>query len=169
MLAITPTEFELRVKEWLDSMSGTIEDYRSEHEEPMLGMDGVYEIDVTVRFSILGADFTVLIECKRWSDRVKRSIVTDLQHKKNSVGAQKAMIVSTSGFQSGAVECAKSNGIALIEVREGGFSYRTRDYHGTTPDHLDGRGFELWSISALSEGRTRERLLGSEDSDISII
>ena len=34
-------------------------EYRSEHREIIPGADGEYEIDITVRFSALGADYIV--------------------------------------------------------------------------------------------------------------
>lgn len=43
-----------------------------------------------------------------------------------SVGAQKAVLISTAPFQRGAIEFAKTHGIALVLVTEGRFTFATR-------------------------------------------
>lgn len=44
-----------------------------------------------------------------------------------SLGAQKGILISTSNFQSGAIEYAKTHGIALIQMTEAGTNIETRD------------------------------------------
>lgn len=59
---LTPREFELVVKNNLDALSGELTDYRSEHREVLEGMDGEYEIDITLRFTAFGgASFLTLV------------------------------------------------------------------------------------------------------------
>lgn len=118
-LELTPRQYELEVKALLDGLSMGLIDYQSEHREIVVGADGEYEIDITARFTALGANFLTLIECKRYSKPVEREKVQVLYSKLQSVGAQKGMIFSTSGFQSGASEFAEVHGIALIELVDG--------------------------------------------------
>ncbi|MBQ3561321.1 MAG: restriction endonuclease, partial [Oscillospiraceae bacterium] len=59
---------------------------------------------------------TILIECKKYRNSVKKEVVNALQAKLQSLGAQKGIIISTSGFQSGAVQYAEKHGIALWQV-----------------------------------------------------
>ena len=54
---LSPEEFELFTKRMLDAASSGLHEYRSEHREIIPGADGEYEIDITVRFSALGADY----------------------------------------------------------------------------------------------------------------
>ncbi|MGH7147819.1 MAG: restriction endonuclease [Nitrospiraceae bacterium] len=129
-IQLTPEQFELEVKAILDGLGLDLHGYESQHREVVEGHDGEYEIDVTVRFGALGADFLVLVECKHYKNSVKREIVQSLHSKLLSVGAQKGMVFSTSGFQSGALEFAKAHGIATIQVAEGRTSYFTKSLSG---------------------------------------
>jgi restriction system protein len=121
--ALSPEEFELLVKGMLDAGSGGLVGYRSRHRESIVGSDGEYEFDVTVRFSAIGADYLTLVECKYYKNRVNRERVQALWAKVQSVGAHKGIIFATAGFQSGAIEFAKSHGIALVAVADGRSSY----------------------------------------------
>jgi restriction system protein len=103
----------------LDEDGGGLVDYRSCHREVVEGSDGEYEIDVTVRFSAMGADYLTLVECKHHRNRVKRELVQALWTKVQSLGAHKGIMFSTAGFQSGAIEFAKAHGIALVHVADG--------------------------------------------------
>lgn len=77
------------------------------------GSGGEYEFDAVAEFSIFdGARIVVLVECKRYNRPVERDVILSLSSKLYDVGAQKAMIFSTAGFQKGALEFAASNGIA---------------------------------------------------------
>ncbi|MFZ0751392.1 MAG: restriction endonuclease, partial [Pyrinomonadaceae bacterium] len=83
--------------------------------------DGVYEIDVTARFEVLGAQFLVLIECKHHKNPIKRDVVQLLHDRVRAVGAHKGMIFSTGRFQRGAIQFARAHRIALIQIIEGSF------------------------------------------------
>ncbi len=124
--AITPEDFELLVKGIIDAAAGGLVDYRSEHLASLSGGDGDYVIDVVASFTALGAQFVVLVECKRQSRDVEREVIQVLHSKLQSLGAQKAMLFSTSGFQSGAIEYAESHGIALVQVATGISNWHTR-------------------------------------------
>ena len=68
----------------------------------------------------------VLVECKRNGRPVEREELLALEAKRVDVGAHKAMIFSTGGFQSGALQYAESRGIATITFLDGDFLYETR-------------------------------------------
>jgi restriction system protein len=117
---ITPEEYELQVKMWLESVAGELDSFSANHREVLSSADGEYEIDVVVRFKALGGvQFKALVECKKHKSPIKRELVQALHQKQQSVGANKALLVSTSDFQSGAVEFAKAHGIALIRLLSG--------------------------------------------------
>ncbi len=98
-----------------------------------MGVDGEYDFDATVRFSMGGMNFLVLAEAKRHKNPVKRELVQVLNDKLRSVGAQKAVMISTAPYQSGALEYAKVHGIALVTVTEGRFTYETKAAYGVPP------------------------------------
>ena len=131
---ISPTEFELLIKEYLDSVGKDIKNFNSNHNSHIERSDGEYQIDVYVEFEVLGAVFKVLIECKRHKAEIKREVVQLLYDKLRATGAQKGMIFSTSGFQSGAYKFADEHGIALIRVIEGRYTYVTKAAGGQSYD-----------------------------------
>jgi restriction system protein len=121
---ITPEQFELQVKSWLESVSIPLEEFKAVHLDKLNGLDGEYTIDVTVRFKALaGAQFLTVVECKKHKNSIKREVVQALREKQLSLGAQKAMIFATADFQSGAIEYAGKHGIALVQIVNGAARY----------------------------------------------
>jgi restriction system protein len=132
-LILTPHEFELAVKAILDASGITLESYKSEHLQSVTGVDGEYVIDVTVRFSALGADFLVLVECKHEKRKTERQDVQVLHDKVQSVGAHKGMLFSTAGFQEGAIQYAVTHGIATVQLASGETTWFSRSLGPSTP------------------------------------
>ena len=123
---ITPAEFERFVAELFGSVATEVEDLdgpRAGHDQ---GVDGSYVFDATVRFTVAGLQMLVVVEAKRHGRSVERSYVQILHDKLRSVGAHKAVLVSTASFQRGALDYAGVHGIALVTVTEGRFLFHTR-------------------------------------------
>lgn len=141
---LTPAEFEEFVTSLFDSLelSGAIANLRVETHEVIRGTDGTYDFDGTVRYELGGMDFLIVVEAKRHKNPIKRETVQVLHQKLQSVGAHKAVLVSTAPFQQGALDFALVHGIALVTVTEGRFTYKTR---GAAP------------LPALSRERAQER------------
>lgn len=125
-LELSPEEFELEIKRILEEEGLGLPEFESRHHEEIAGTDGNYVIDVTVRFEALNADFLVLIECKRHSSPIKRSLVQVFAEKIRSTGAQKGIMFATTDFQKGAVEYAGAHGIALVTVHDGRTAFVTK-------------------------------------------
>lgn len=124
---ITPEEYELQVKAWLEEAQDGLTKFKMEHLKKIEGDSGDYEIDVTAEFEIFGgAELKVLIECKRYSSPVKRDVIMVLESKLRDSSAHKGMVFSTSGFQSGALQYAGKRGIATIGFQEGKYNYETK-------------------------------------------
>ncbi len=66
---------------------------------------------------MLGIDYLTLVECKCWNQRVGRDKVAALKAALDDIGAQQAIVVSTVGFQKGAIRYAKSKKIALFLIQ----------------------------------------------------
>lgn len=115
---ISATEFELFCLETLKAYAEKekLNDFTIKHNQKIKSDDGIYQIDVLVEYTALGTKNTILIECKKYRNSVKKEVVNALQAKLQSLGAQKGIIISTSGFQSGAVQYAEKHGIALWQV-----------------------------------------------------
>lgn len=85
------------------------EGYRVE-ESLSRGADG--GIDLRLR----RADETVVVQCKRWRTKpVGASIVREIFGLQNAEGAQRAIVVTTSGFTPDAQSFARAQGIELID------------------------------------------------------
>lgn len=90
----------------------------------VVGQDGAYSFDVTAQFKAFGgASIKVVVECKKHAHPIKRELVQVLNDKKRSVGAHKAILVATAPFQSGAIEYASTNGVALVQIVAGSAMY----------------------------------------------
>jgi hypothetical protein len=130
---ISPAEFEQFVVDALSSMGGDLENYTVTLHETIVGGDGTYDFDATVRYSAMGMSFLLVVEAKQHSYPIKRQDVQVLKQKKDSVAAQKAALFSTAKFQSGAVSFAIAHGIALVYITEGRLTFETRSRDGHPP------------------------------------
>lgn len=129
---ISPSEFEQFVAEQLiESAYPHVDDLRVTHHEKITRPDGSYDFDATIRFSVAGMSFLVLVEAKLHKNPIKRELVQILHQKIQSVGAHKGVMVSTTPYQSGALKFAIEHGIALVTVTEGRFLYEARAVQGT--------------------------------------
>lgn len=132
-IKLTPKQYELEVKRILDATGYPLAGYTSKHLDSIDGTDGDYIFDVTVRFSALGADFLVLVECKHEARKVERQAIQVLHSKMQSVGAQKGMLFSVSGFQAGAIQYADTHGIALVQLANSKTAWMTKSMEPTPP------------------------------------
>lgn len=130
---ITPQEFEQFVAEVLRASTPGLEQFHVQPHEKIAGTDGVYDFDATVRFVIAGMEFLTVVEAKRHSNPINRELVQVLHSKAQSVGAHKAVVISTAPFQRGAITFAKTHGIALVMVSEGRLGFETRSASPQAP------------------------------------
>jgi hypothetical protein len=137
---ITPAEFEEYVVELLKQTAPAVDDLRVTLHERIAAADGSYDFDATVRFALGGLAFLTLVEAKRHRDAIKRELVQVLHAKLESVGAQKALMISTAPYRRGALHYAAEHGIAT--VTEGRFTFHTRS---------------AVSVPALTRAEARER------------
>lgn len=73
-----------------------------------------YEIDIAFEMSLSeGLYLLVIVECKSHRRPVDRAVVQRLLQVRDDISAHKAMVISSNGFQSGAVRLAEKNRIAL--------------------------------------------------------
>jgi len=124
---LSPEEYERQVVSWLRASAGTLESFEVQHLRHLSGVGGDYEFDAVAEFTLLqGARIIVLVECKRYSQPVERDHVLALWAKLQDVRAHKAMMFATCGFQSGALQYARTYGIATVAFVERKFLYETR-------------------------------------------
>jgi hypothetical protein len=132
---MTPAEFEGFVTSLFEAIekNGLITNLQIQNHEVIQGLDGEYDFDATVRYELAGMAFLVLVEAKLHKNSIKREVVQILHQKLLSVGAQKAVLISTAPFQNGALQFALAHGVALVTVTEGRFTYVTRNAGDTPP------------------------------------
>lgn len=87
-LEISAAEFERLVRDWIIKQSGELTSLEVKHDVKVEAYDSTYQIDVLAKFqAFAGAEFTVLIECKKYRNAVERELVQVLHDKVRSVGA----------------------------------------------------------------------------------
>ena len=82
-----------------------------------------HEIDVSFELTVAGLRFLIVAECKRYKRRVGIDDVMEFAYRIRDIGAHKGVLVTTSGFQDGAIDVAKSEGIGLLIAARGTLHY----------------------------------------------
>lgn len=103
------------------------------------GVRSTHDIDVLVTSQYVGFDITWIVECKRWKKPVNKLHVLGLREIVADVGADRGILLSESGFQSGAAEAAKLTNIQLTSLAdlaknagESVYAMRLRDLYDRT-------------------------------------
>ncbi len=164
---IAPEEFEVLVKSWFEKVGHTMESFEVAHLETLPGADGEYTFDVTIRFkAFLGAQFLVLVECKKHTNPVKREVIQVLNDRLRSVGGHKGFVVATTSFQSGTIEYARKHGIALVQVVSGAVMYiqATADRENL-PFPPDSPRFVGCHFSLSPDGRVSFEFINEDDAN----
>lgn len=102
------------------SLESGVHTTKLEHDVDLQGRDAIHQIDVLWEFEVGGFKYTTIIQAKDWAtqkvDQGKllqfKCILTDLPNQ------PRGLVVARKGFQSGAIEFAKRNGILIYELRE---------------------------------------------------
>ena len=169
-LEITAAEFERLVRDWILKQGGELTSLEVKHDVKVEAYDSTYQIDVLAQFqAFAGAEFIVLIECKKYRNAVERELVQVLHDKVRSVGAHKGMLFTTTGFQSGAIKYAKAHGIALVSIIEGAATYETRSAYPVAAQDLAWLNlpkFALWHVGENDAGNISMKSLGRASTEI---
>ncbi|EKO3971886.1 restriction endonuclease [Vibrio fluvialis] len=92
--------------------------WKAEIEKDIEGVRGTHEVDVFVTFKQHGIDCRWVIECKCWNSSVPKEKVLALQSIVDDIGADKGVLVSKEGFQSGAIKQSQKSNIFLTSLDE---------------------------------------------------
>ena len=82
------------------------------------GVRTSHAVDVVVKSQHVGFEITWLVECKYWSTPVTKVHVLALREIVSDTGADRGIILSESGFQSGAVEAANLTNVQTSSLAE---------------------------------------------------
>ena len=107
-----------KYEDWRDYQGAVAEVFRqlgcsAEVDKTVTGARGQHDIDVYVTFEKFGHECRWIIECKLWSRPVPRSHVHTLHNIVQNIGADRGLIFSETGFQSGARTAAQNTNILL--------------------------------------------------------
>ncbi len=106
------------------------------HQRDLIAPDGSeYNIDLHYTFNIENFEYLTIIECKHWNTSISRDLVLTLDSKRNSLKAHKAIMVTSKGFQSGAITFAKNNSIGLIKITQNGDIEIYSNFSGNYDDY----------------------------------
>jgi hypothetical protein len=86
--------------------------------ETIVGARQADEFDVVVDMTSLGISGLWVIECKDGSSRVKKDVVLTLCSRVENAGADKGIMVSSSGYQSGCWDAVRNRNILLLTTRQ---------------------------------------------------
>jgi hypothetical protein len=119
-LAGAPQQYELLVSELLEARLRDelpVTRFRVFRDKIYPGKSGhAHQIDVSAELEVAGAFILIPVECKLYSRKVGIDDVMEFATRIDDIGAHKGIIVTTNGFQKGAVQLAQSKGIALVRA-----------------------------------------------------
>lgn len=90
----------------------------AETDETIVGARGKHAVDVVVRGCRAGVNFLWIVECKWWNRRVPKAAVLTLSGVMLDVGADRGIMLSHKGFQSGAPAMARKSNITLTSLED---------------------------------------------------
>lgn len=82
------------------------------------GVRATHNIDVWVTFTRYGLNHRWVVECKHWKSAVPKEKVMALASVVQDVGADRGILLSESGFQSGAFHAAEKTSITLTSSED---------------------------------------------------
>lgn len=138
---------------------------RVTHNQHVTGASGhKHQIDVFAEVRVAGITFRIAVECKFYSHRVGVDDVLEFSSRLQDISAHKGIVVTTVGFQEGALHVARSRGIALVKVGKAARRTRTAPWETmlSSPSLLQqetpGEVFTRW----LQEGAESPHSLARE-------
>lgn len=105
-------DYESFVQRVIESLVSVDVFHGKEYEGRITGRKIKVDVSFVLRIAG-GASLLVLVECKHYGHRVPVDDVEEFHSKLDDIGAQKGILVTTVGFQEGAVKAARGRRIAL--------------------------------------------------------
>jgi hypothetical protein len=108
---------------WKEYQKQTAEFFRSlgcvaEVEAKVDGARAQHRIDVWVRFKKFGLEIRWVIECKYWNKTVTKEKILALKAVVDDIGADRGILISEFGFQSGAIRASEKTNLILRDLDE---------------------------------------------------
>lgn len=116
----------------------------------MPGTRTSHDVDVLVKSKYVGFEVTWVVECKLWKTPISKLHVLALRQIVIDLGADRGILLSESGYQSGATEAATLTNVKLTSLaafkestKEEVISMRLREHF----DRIDVYAQRYWAIS----------------------
>lgn len=113
------TEYERFVRDIVEAVlhAQGLETVEVQHDVQVQGLSRSHQIDVYWQYRLGGVLHRVIINCKRYAHTVEVTDVLALSGVLQDMPGARGLIVTTVGYQKGAVDYAKTHGIGLKVVR----------------------------------------------------
>lgn len=96
-----------------------VQTLKIEKNKKLPGKTTTHEIDVYWEFSIGRIQYSAVIQAKDWGTKVPQGEILKLKAILEDVpGQPRGIFVTRTGYQKGAIDVAKANGVLLYEFRE---------------------------------------------------
>jgi hypothetical protein len=94
--------------------------FETKTNETLRGVRGTHKIDVTARYTKAGLSQLWIVECKFWKRNraIPKEKVETLLSIVSDVGADRGLLVTEYGFQSGAMAAARQTNVTLVTFDE---------------------------------------------------
>ncbi|MEI5668359.1 restriction endonuclease [Bosea sp. CCNWLW174] len=92
--------------------------FSAQVETTVQGARARHKIDIAARSTIAGVPIHWIVECKHWRSAVRKEQVMTLSQIAQDVGADRAFLLSESGFQSGAIEASRHSNVTLTSLSD---------------------------------------------------
>jgi hypothetical protein len=123
MGASRSSAYELIVKKLLQSKlkAEGLADLKAFHLKKYKGKSGQdHAIDVSFEVKLGELELLFLVECKEYKRRAGADDMMEFLYRIRDIGAHKGILVTTHGFQEGAVALAKAERVGLLIAARGG-------------------------------------------------
>jgi hypothetical protein len=90
----------------------------AEVDKKVEGVRGTHDLDVYVSGKIYGLQVRWIVECKAWQSNIPKEKALALLAIVQDIGADKGILLSEIGFQSGAIKTARATNLILTSLAD---------------------------------------------------
>jgi restriction system protein len=137
---ITAPQFDRLISNYVYDLFKDFNRFKLEKSVEIAYSNTEYQINIKVSYELIGVQLQIPIECYKQSEKLDINTVQKFYAKMKLIRAKKGMLFSSSGFTYDAYNYAKNNGIALIKIVEGKYTYNLRSFAAPNfvmPDWVD--------------------------------
>ena len=151
LIEIRMNIFEKEPSDWKDLQNKVGEIFTDigcdvEIEKDIETVRGIVNVDVYADNKTVNPNEKIICECKYWNTQVPKSVVHGFRTVIQDYGANSGLIISKSGFQSGAYEATEKSNVKLYTWNEFQEAFKIR-WLNSIIDKLEEVGYPLRKIT----------------------